>query len=117
MQFEALGHLAASAVEAHLLAHPNSHAYSRPATWSRDAWDQAIAGKSTVDAQLGTAQASIPQVHALVMYLVATVCTTFLERIGLVLSSHLREMGVWIGSDPHVRGGHWVVPIHWDIEQ
>ena len=27
------------------------------------------------------------------------------------------EMGVWVGSDPHVRGGHWVVPIHWDVEQ
>ena len=65
MQFEALGHLAASAVQTHLLACPNSHAYSRPATWSRDAWDHAIAGKSTVDAQLGMAQVSIPQVHAL----------------------------------------------------
>ena len=27
------------------------------------------------------------------------------------------EIGVWVGSGPHVRGGHWVVPIHWDVEQ
>ena len=27
------------------------------------------------------------------------------------------EMGVWVGSDPHVRGGQWVVHIHWDVEQ
>ena len=27
------------------------------------------------------------------------------------------EMGVWVGSDPHVVGGHWVVPIKWDAEQ
>ena len=26
-------------------------------------------------------------------------------------------MGVWVGSDLHVRGGHWVVPIHGDVEQ
>ena len=27
------------------------------------------------------------------------------------------EMGVWVGNDPHVVGGHWVVPITWDVEQ
>ena len=27
------------------------------------------------------------------------------------------EMGIWVGSDPHVVGGHWVVPITWDVEQ
>jgi hypothetical protein len=27
------------------------------------------------------------------------------------------EMGIWVGNDPHVKGGHWVVPIHWDVEQ
>ena len=27
------------------------------------------------------------------------------------------EMGVWVGSDPSVVGGHWVVPIAWDVEQ
>ena len=27
------------------------------------------------------------------------------------------EMGIWLGSDPHVVGGHWVVPITWDVEQ
>jgi hypothetical protein len=27
------------------------------------------------------------------------------------------EMGIWVGLDPHVEGGHWVVPIEWDSEQ
>ena len=27
------------------------------------------------------------------------------------------EMGIWVGTDPHVRGGARVVPIEWDSEQ
>jgi hypothetical protein len=65
-QFEALRRMAAAAVATHLEKHPASNAYSRPATWLREAWDSAIEGKSTVDAQLGTARVTIPQVHAIV---------------------------------------------------
>jgi hypothetical protein len=26
------------------------------------------------------------------------------------------EMGIWVGNGPHVKRGHWVVPIQWDVE-